>query len=123
MGNYDSSWDEDNDELSDKKYKEWKKREWLDWLKINLTFPFKVRRMEDLDSSHIFGFSDHPFAVGEIMSVINLEDEDEMRGVIAKVRKRKKIGHVPLADVKVISKEDQNFWPAREYVVWFANQS
>ena len=122
MENYDSSWDEGNEDLWDKKYEEWEKREWLDWLEDNLTLPFEVDRMEDMDSNPFVDHSDSPFAVGETMKVIDLEDEDEMRGVIARVSKGKKRGCVPLSDVEVISKEDKNFWPVREYVVWFANQ-
>ena len=35
---YDSSWDEDNDELWDQKYEEWKNRDWNVWLSENLGF-------------------------------------------------------------------------------------
>ena len=53
---YDSSWDlvEDkkgnlpkNEESWDKKYQEWQNRDWMKWLKENLTFPFMVERKED----------------------------------------------------------------------------
>ena len=30
---------------------------------------------------------------------------------------------VPLCDFEVTSREDRNFWPVREYVVWFANRT
>jgi len=39
-----------------------------------------------------------------------------------KVREGIKKGRVPLADLEVTSKKDKNFWPVREYVVWFANR-
>jgi hypothetical protein len=29
---------------------------------------------------------------------------------------------VPLGDLQVKPKTDANFWPVREYVIWFANR-
>lgn len=43
-------------------------------------------------------------------------------GILIRVMEGKKIGSVPLADVKVTSKSDPNYWPVREYVVWMANR-
>ncbi len=37
-------------------------------------------------------------------------------------REKGQTGYVPLADLEVKPKSDKNFWPAREYVVWFANR-
>ena len=31
-------------------------------------------------------------------------------------------GYLPECDVEVTPKTDRNFWPVREYVVWFANR-
>jgi hypothetical protein len=39
-----------------------------------------------------------------------------------RVKEGRRKGWVLLADLEVISKEDPNYWPVREYVVWFANQ-
>ena len=122
MEKYDSSWDEGNEALWDKKYKEWKERDWLDWLEDNLKLPFEVKRMEDMDSNPFAERSDDPFAVGETFKLLDLDDEDEMRGVIGKVSKGRKKSFILLAEVEATSKEDKNFWPLREYVVWFANQ-
>lgn len=41
--------------------------------------------------------------------------------MMLKVMDGKKKGIIPLADVKVTSRENPNFWPVREYVVWAAN--
>ena len=38
------------------------------------------------------------------------------------VREKEQVGSVPLGDVKVGPKSDRNFWPVREYVIWFANR-
>jgi hypothetical protein len=63
-----------------------------------------------------------PFRLGHEMKVISLDMEDGLYGVIMKVREGRRVGSVPLCDVEVIDKEDPNYWPVREYVVWFANQ-
>ena len=58
------------------------------------------------------------------MEVIGIEsEEDDLRGVIVQVKEVKKKGYVPLCDLEVTSREDRNFWPVREYVVWDANRS
>ena len=48
--------------------------------------------------------------------------EDDHYGIILNVKEGKKRGCVPFCDVEVTSKENENFWPVREYVVWFANR-
>ena len=44
---YDSSWDK-RDEAFDKKYQEWKKRDWMKWLEKNLVelIALKIFRLE-----------------------------------------------------------------------------
>ena len=128
---YDSSWDleeSDNGNLPqdedafDRKYAEWEKRSWEPWLRDNLTFPFPAKRMEDEDDAYFTDDADsEPFRLGHVMKAIDIEMEDDQYGIILKVREGKKIGYVPLCDVEVTSKENENFWPVREYVVWFAN--
>jgi len=117
---YDSSWDEGDDELYDEKYAEWEERHWESWLNQKLAIPFEVKRVEDEE-----GFSDRrsqkPFGIGHVMKVLSLFEEDDLYGIIMKVREGRKTGYVPLCDVEVVSRDDPNFWPVREYVVWFAN--
>ncbi len=120
---YDSSWDEDNDDLWDKKFEEWENRDWSSWLTERLSFPFKVERMEDFESNPFQDDNDDkPFAVGHIVKVIEIEIEDESHGIILKVREGRKTGYIPLCDVEVSSRKDKNYWPVKEYVVWFANR-
>lgn len=120
---YDSSWDDDDSEEAwEKKYAEWEKRDWLAWLKKNLTFPFTVTREEDEKSFSGDYNTRKPFSVGRTMEVLGIEDEDDLYGVTIKVREGKQVGYVPLCDVEVKPKTDKNFWPVREYVVWFANK-
>jgi len=56
------------------------------------------------------------------MKVNDIEAEDEQFGIIIKVREGRKVGRIPLCDVEVTSRKDINFWPVREYAVWFANK-
>lgn len=118
---YDFSWDKDNEELWDRKYEEWEERDWLHWLTNRLVFPFEVERKEDLDENPFVDTSKKPFSVGHVMKAMSIENEDDDYGIIVKVKEEKKIGYIPLCDLEVTSREDSNFWPVREYVVWFAN--
>lgn len=43
-------------------------------------------------------------------------------GIMVKVREKRRIGYVPLADLEVSPKSDLNYWPVREYVEWFGNR-
>ncbi len=132
MEKYDSSWDlpetengnlPNNEEAFDRKYHEWEKRSWEDWLKDNLNFPFFVKRMEDEDDAYFTDIAERqPFRLGHEMKAIDISMEDDLYGIILKVREGRKVGYVPLCDVEVIDKSNPNFWPVREYVVWFANR-
>jgi hypothetical protein len=56
------------------------------------------------------------------MRVLGLDGEDDLHGVIVKVREGRRIGYVPLCDLDVIPEDDKNFRPVREYAVWFAKR-
>jgi hypothetical protein len=120
---YDSSWDEDNDELWEQMYDEWEKRDWESWLSGRLSFPFEVKREEDDDEAYFTNVaSRQPFRLGHTMEVLGIEGEHVHYGILVKVREGRRTGRVPLCDVEVTSRSDPNFWPVREYVVWFANR-
>lgn len=120
---YNSSWDSGDEVEFNKKEKIWSKRNWWKWLNDNLSFPFTVKREEDDDDAYFTDIAEkEPFRLGHKMDVIDLESEDNLYGIIAKVYEKGEEGYVPLCDVEVISKKDVNFWPVREYVVWFANR-
>lgn len=132
MEQYDKSWDlsesekgnlPENEKAFDRKCKEWSQRSWESWLNEKLIFPFLVRRMEDDDDAYFTDVADHqPFRLGHEMKVIGIDQEDDLYGIILKVREGRRVGYVPLCDVEVLNHEDPNFWPVREYVVWFANR-
>ena len=57
------------------------------------------------------------------MKVIDVEPEEyDIYGVIVQVREGRKKSFVLLCDFEVTDRADRNFWPVREYVVWFANR-
>jgi hypothetical protein len=111
-GKYDSSWDEDNEELYDEKYAQWEDRDWESWLGQTLSIPFEVKRVEDVEG---FGGSKSkkPFGIGHVMTVLSIYEDDDLHGIIVEVREGRKKGHIPLCDVEVTSKEDPNYWPVR----------
>ncbi len=129
---YDSSWNlirskkgnlPRSEEALDKKYQEWKKRDWKKWLEKNLVFPFIVMRKEDEDDAYFTDIAKNaPFRLGHKMKVLKLSLEDDLYGIIVRVRESRRIGSVPLCDVEVTPKSDRNFWLVREYAVWFANR-
>ena len=94
-------------------------------MKENLTFPFTVERMEDEDDAYFTDIAKHqPFRLGHNMKVIGVEpEEDDLYGVIDQVKEGRRKGYVPLCDLEVTVRDDRNFWPVREYVVWFANRA
>jgi hypothetical protein len=86
-------------------------------------FPFSATREEDEDDAYFKEGADRaPFRLGHTMEILGLEMEDDLHGVIGKAKEKGRIGHVPLCDLEVKPKTDKNFWPVREYVVWFANR-
>ncbi len=119
-------WDAEGDEAGDAfdvKYEEWEQRDWMTWLAQNLAFPFKATREEDIEDADLEqGAAPRLFQVGDTMEILGLEEEDEMKGVIVKAKQKGQIGHLPLAELEVKPKTDKNYWPVREYVVWFANR-
>jgi hypothetical protein len=113
----------ESDEAFDRKFEAWQARDWPDWLAKHLTFPFTVTREEDEDDTYfVLGAAKASFRLGHEMDVLELDEDDVDRGMLVKVREKGKIGYVPLCDVEVTPKTDANFWPVREYVVWFANR-
>ena len=119
---YDSSWDEDNDELWDEMYEKWEAREWQEWLLEEIEFPIHVERFEDMNDDFFGSHEETPFSVGRKFNVTNIVGEDEEMGIIVEVVAGKSKGHVPLSEVEVTDKNNKNYWPIREYAVWMANR-
>jgi hypothetical protein len=100
-----------------------KEREWDEWLKDNLIFPFQVMRVED-HSAYLFHnqSEDALFAEGHILKVLGIEGNDELCGIIIKVREGRRIGYVPLVDCALVDKKHENSKYINEYFEWSYNQ-
>ena len=84
-------------------------RDWIGWLSDRLSFPFEVIRIDDDDKFMIFGGDDsEPFRIDHKMKALAIESEEDLYGVIIKVREGRKSGYVPLLNVEVTDKEDPN---------------
>jgi len=123
MAKYDPSWDDDdNEDAWDEIYEQWVNRHWKTWLMNNLSFPFKVKREEDERDFNPNYDDKEPFTLGHVFDIEGIELEDDLYGIIVQAKEGRRKGHVPLCDLEVTSKKDKNYWPVREYVVWFANR-
>jgi hypothetical protein len=105
-----------------RKLREWESRDWWNWLNQNLRFPFTAERIED-DYDAYFGDEvvEEALRLGHRMEVLELDAEEE-DGITVQVREGDDFSSVPLADLQVASKKGPNYWPVREYMVWFANR-
>jgi hypothetical protein len=111
------------DEAYEKKFEEWQARDWPDWLAKHLTFPFTVTREEDEDDPYFApGAAKAPFRLGHKMDVLELAEEDVDRGGNGQGQGKRAGRLRAAADMEVTPKTNANFWPVREYVVWFANR-
>ena len=73
----------------------------------------------------------NPFPVDCQVEVIGIAEgnfEPDFDGVIVEVRGdrssgcKKRKGLLPLQDLEVQPKDNPNYWPVREFVVWYANR-
>ena len=99
-----------------------KNRDWVKWLSENLEFPFEVKRVDDGDEYVLYGKSadDEPFRLGHIFKVISIDDLDESYGLILKCREGRRIGHVPLLDLELTDKKQNNYQLINEFLEWYS---
>jgi hypothetical protein len=85
-------------------------RDWIGWLSDRLSFPFEVVRIDDDDKFMVFGGDDsEPFRIDHKMKALAVESEEDLYGVIIKVREGRRTGYVPLLDVEVTDKKSPNY--------------
>ena len=123
MNKDNHEWDLDKDGGAfEKKFEEWHSRDWLKWLAENLAFPFTATREEDDDEAYFTDACEDLFRLGHKMEVVGIDEDDVNDGITVIVKEKGGTGYAPLGDLQVKPKNDKNFWPVREYVVWFANR-
>jgi hypothetical protein len=97
-------------------------RDWQEYLSNKLTFPFMVERIDDTDKVVWEGLkSDKPFGLDHTMKVLCIESEDDLYGIIVKVREDKQTSFVPILDLEVLGLNGVNKKLLEEYAEWFEN--
>ncbi len=120
---YDSSWDRGNTLLWQSKFAEWEERDWREWLYANVSLPIEVVRKSDAQRNPFLAGKDEPFNVGHVLKLVAINEEHELYGIVVTVKDGARIDYLPLVELEVTSRNSRNFWPIREYVVWFAHKS
>ena len=99
-----------------------------------MKFPFRARRQESDDEDFLAAEEMRgriPFPYECEVDVLGIWKGDfapDCEGVMMEVRGDKRCGcnaiegTVPLQDFEVIPKSDPNYWPVREFAVWYANR-
>ena len=133
---YTYRWDSDDEDEDDAIFEAWENRDWLAWLKEHLRFPFRAQRMEDEEG---WGLEDtdkkretaakaaSPFRLGSIVTVtglpaINEDIDQDFEGIVVEAECQGEQGVVPLQDFEVVSPDDPNYGPVKEWVVHYANR-
>ena len=97
------------------------KREWGEYLRAHLVFPFEAT-VEEASDEEVFGIGDPgPIRYGDKLTVLNADFEDDMYGVVADVKKGRKKYAFPLCDLKATDKNSPNYKLIDDYRAWFAN--
>ncbi len=122
--NHEHSWDlhksergnlPESEEAFEKKFEEWQSRDSMGWLSKNLSFPFMAVRKEDDDDAYFQeGAARAAFRLGHTFEIVRLKQTIDWIGVVCEAREKGKRGSVPLCDVEVTPKSDQNFWPVSQ---------
>ena len=106
------------------KMTEWQQRDWPAWLKTHLKFPFEATRTKDEDADAGLLTLRSPFPVGQRLTVLGLADSpmNDYEGIVVKVQRGSNKGTVPLADLEVTPKDNPNYNPAQEFIVYWSSR-
>jgi hypothetical protein len=88
---------------------------WRDHFAANLTFPFKAVVDEGQERGS-------PVRAGDKVTVLALEDVDDLYGVIVRVKHKFSAFSLPLCDLKALDKASPNYEPVYLHALWFANR-
>lgn len=87
---------------------------WKDYLEKKLRFPFEAEVSEIQERG--------PLQAGDQVTVIGIEDVEDLYGILVKITSRKGSFVFPLCDLKAASTKSHNYEPLDDYDVWFANR-
>jgi hypothetical protein len=63
-----------------------------------------------------------PLRAGDRLTVLGIEDTDDLYGVIVSCRRGRQRYDFPLADLAAVDESSPNATTIQEYRVWFANR-
>ncbi|MFH1126703.1 MAG: calcium-binding protein [archaeon] len=89
-------------------------RAWKIHLEKNLLFPFDAVIFEEQEED--------PLKAGDRVSVLRIDDSDDLYGLLAEIRFGRRKYYFPLCDLEVTKKRSPNYQPVSDYCVWFVNR-
>ena len=87
---------------------------WEKHLKEKLSFPFKAIVTEFQERG--------PMKAGNKVTVHRISEVEELYGILVDIEYKRKRYIFPLADLEAIEKTSDNYFPIKDYVIWFANR-
>lgn len=87
---------------------------WSSHLRQELEFPFEAVVNECQDRG--------PLQTGDRLTVLGIEMEDDLYGIIVQCRQGRKRYDFPLCDLATVNEHSLNAQPIQDYRVWFANR-
>jgi hypothetical protein len=86
---------------------------WQKHLTKILSFPFEAEISESQRG---------PLRMGDRLSVKDIDDVEDLYGILAAVKHERGRYQIPLCDLEVTDKKSANYLPVSDYSVWFANR-
>jgi len=99
------------------------KRDWTAFLSQNLKFPFEAE-VENVDDDDFGLFSRAKPGIyrnKDRVTVLNIDFEDDVYGIIVKIKKGNKKQFFPLDDLRAVDIETKNYKLVDDYKTWFEN--
>jgi hypothetical protein len=87
---------------------------WEEHLGRSLQFPFEAEVHEFQERG--------PLQAGDRLTVLGIEDVDDLYGVLVSCRQGRRRYVFPLADLAAVGEDSPNAQPVQDYRVWFANR-
>ena len=81
---------------------------------VSLSFPFEA----EISEYHTKG----PLQQGDKLRIHSIWGNEDLYGVIVKLRYGRKVYHFPLCDIDVLDKKSINYRLVHDYKNWFANR-
>lgn len=109
----DEEYDEEDDEEADDDDLE-AFDAWKNYLEGRLKFPFEAEVSEYQDRG--------PLQSGNKVTVLGIEDYEDLYGILVKIKKGARTYIFPLCDLEAKDKNTPNYTLVDDYAVWFANR-